>query len=111
VTRRLLISSDEATPATRQHQRPCSDCPWRRDSLAGWLGVMSPREWLSAAHGDGTIECHVHPGAQCAGAAIYRANVAKLPRLLSALRLPADRRRVFGAPAEFLEHHGQLPSL
>jgi len=44
----------QATP------RPCNDCPWRRKSCAGWLGPFGIK--------------------QCAGAAVYRANVCKSPR-------------------------------
>ncbi len=33
-----FISSEDAVQAKCQHTTPCSDCPWRRDSLNGWLG-------------------------------------------------------------------------
>lgn len=107
---RKFIASDEAKPATRQHKRPCSDCPWRRDALPGWLGSMSPQEWLAVAHGEGTAECHVHLGVQCAGFAIYRTNVCKSPRNPEALRLPEDPEVCFASPHEFLEHHTQVPT-
>jgi hypothetical protein len=100
-----LITSEEARPAVTQHKAPCSDCPWARKSLAGWLGDTSREEWLGDAHGEARIECHTLVGAQCAGAAIYRANVFKLPRDPSLLRLPADRERVFSNKTEFWEHH------
>lgn len=101
-----LLSSDDAVPAQGQHTKPCSDCPWARNALAGWLGSMTPEQWLANAHGEARIDCHTLAGAQCAGAAIYRANMAKLPRDASLLRLPADRERVFATPAEFRTHHG-----
>lgn len=103
--KRQLITADEATPAKRQHEVPCSDCPWSRAALPGWLGSLSVDEWLQVAHGEGTAECHTKTGAQCAGLAIYRANVAKRPRDPDALRLAADRDRVFAWPGEFREHH------
>ena len=103
--KRKLISSREAIPATKQHCKPCSDCPWARDALPGWLGSMSPEEWVAAAHGEAIAECHAHTGVQCAGMAIYRANVAKLPRSREALKLPADRELVFASAKEFKEHH------
>lgn len=102
---RQVISADEAEDAVTQHTRPCGDCPWCRDSAPGWLGRLSSSEWIDAAHGEATIECHTLLGAQCAGAAIYRANTFKSPRNPDALRLPADRERVFAAPAEFTTHH------
>ena len=106
MTRRRFVSSDEAVQATGQHRAPCSDCPWRRDSLEGWLGSLSTEEWIAAAHGEARIECHVLLGAQCAGAAVYRANVCKQTRDTTDLRLPADRVAVFARPDEFREHHG-----
>ena len=103
--KRQLITSDEATPLASQPKKPCTDCPWSRGALRGWLGDLSCEEWIAAAHGEARIDCHVFAGPQCAGAAIYRANVAKLPRERSALVLPADRTAVFASPAEFCEHH------
>ncbi len=107
--KRRLISSDQATPAPKQLVQPCSDCPWSREALNGWLGDNTADEWVQMAHGETPIECHVHPNVQCAGAAIYRANVCKLSRDPSILRLPADREAVFARSAEFLEHHAKRP--
>lgn len=102
---RQLVSSDQAAPAAKQLIRPCSDCPWSRRSLRGWLGGYTAEEWIWTAHGEARIECHVHPNVQCAGAAVYRANVAKRPRDPGTLRLPADKESVFGSPDEFVDHH------
>lgn len=103
--RRQLISSDEAVPAKKQHSEPCSDCPWARTALRGWLGGIDSATWVQAAHGEETIECHVLEGAQCAGAAIYRANVCKNPRDPKVLHLKADHNKIFSSPKEFLAHH------
>lgn len=94
----------EAKPAKKQHTSPCSDCPWARKSLAGWLGANTVDEWLAAAHGDARIDCHTISNQQCAGAAIYRANVCKLVVDPTILRLPADTMRVFSF-REFRTHH------
>jgi hypothetical protein len=102
---RKLVSIDEAKPASGQHTTPCSDCPFARTALPGWLGGMSVDEWLQDVHGESVVECHTLIGAQCAGSAIYRRNVAKRPRDPSTLMLPADRDKVFATPAEFREHH------
>lgn len=109
MSKRRLISSDEAVPAKGQHVKPCSDCPWARAALPGWLGGIDAATWLLATHGEEVIGCHTLKGAQCAGAATYRANVLKRPRDKGVLLLPADRGRVFAAPAEFLAHHGRGP--
>lgn len=99
-----LLSIDDGRPTKRQHTKPCPDCPWSRESLPGWLGGLAPREWILIAHGDGVIECHT-TDKQCAGAAIYRANVCKHPRDPSALSLKPNRVTVFASPAEFTAHH------
>ena len=104
-----LISADEAKVTKAQHKSPCSDCPWRRDSVKGWLGDMTADEWLQLAHGEGSADCHATKSADgeawnCAGLAIYRANVCKAPRDPNAMRLPADRVKVFSFN-EFKKHH------
>ena len=96
-----------------QHTRPCGDCPFRRGSLKGWLGGHAPQEFMVFAMADGAYPCHTRAGAlgvsliQCAGMAIFRANIGKLPRGRRALRLPQDKALVFGTPGEFLEHHSR----
>lgn len=96
-----------ATPA--QHTHPCADCPWARTALSGWLGGASVDSWLADAHGDGSVPCHTTTNQQCAGLAVYRANVAKSPRDPSALRLKRDAGTVFAGPEEFREHHTPTP--
>lgn len=108
MARKKLISSDEATPAKGQHKSPCSDCPFRRDALKGWLGSMSVGEWIQAAHGETRMDCHVHIGAQCAGAAIYRRNTCKrveAPNLV----LEKNHEKVFSNLMQFREHHESRP--
>lgn len=104
-TRRQFITSDMAEPATRQHKKPCSDCPFARTAIPGWLGPYSAKQWVRLVHGEGKVECHTKIGPQCAGSAIYRGNVCKDPRDKSLLTLPKDKVRVFAGPVEFLEHH------
>jgi hypothetical protein len=99
-----LVTGDRAKKTLRQHRRPCSDCPFARWSVRGWLGHMTPEEWMQLAHGEGTADCHT-TDKQCAGLAVYHANVCKVPRDPKALRLPVDRRLVFASSQEFLEHH------
>lgn len=102
-------------------KQPCNDCPWRRNSIRGWLGPHTAEEWVQMAHGDGQIACHqtIPEGSDdddpdlstmtaCAGATIFRANVCKSPRPtrgIPAYQLPADRERVFSWNDEFIAHH------
>lgn len=113
--RRKLVIAEEARVVGRQPVAPCSDCPWARDALPGWLGSLSIDDWLRAAHTDGPMECHTMKGEggehwECAGAAIYRANVAKLARERR-IALAADRSRVFASPTEFRKHHEKGPKV
>lgn len=103
--RRRCLTTEDAVAAEKQHTKPCSDCPWRRDSLNGWLGGSDVDQWLSEVHGECVMDCHVFTGAQCAGAAIYRRNILKRPRDPEILQLDADKVRVFANPIEFKKHH------
>ncbi len=102
---RQCITSDEAPESNIQHGRPCTDCPFARTALPGWLGDASVQEWVAMLHGETRIDCHAIIGPQCAGAAIYRANVGKVPRDQTLLKLAADRNLVFAGPGEFIRHH------
>lgn len=106
--RKQLLSIDEAVEAKSQHRKPCSDCPFARASLPGWLGGLTVDEWLADLHhpGEVMIDCHTRRVAQCAGSAIYRANICKRPRPGSpVLVLPADKELVFSSPIELKAHH------
>lgn len=91
----------------RQHSKPCSECPWRRTACRGWLGPETghPEVYINAAHGEEIIECHLSHTHECAGASIYRANVAKKTRHGGELQLPKDPVLVFARPEEFILHH------
>jgi hypothetical protein len=102
---RKLVSSDEAEPTPIQHRAPCSDCPFRLNALPGWLGHETPDGFIAIAQSDGIYPCHTKIGPQCAGLAIFRANICKLPRDRRALRLPRDPLRIFASVAAFLSHH------
>lgn len=101
-------------------KKPCAGCPWRRVSINGWLGDETPEGFVREAHGDGLMPCHrtvdyedpdwmetLDGAQQCAGMAIYRANVCKNPRHPRALRLEPDRENVFATPQEFIDHHSR----
>jgi hypothetical protein len=100
-----ITLSDEAVPTDVQPEKACHDCPWRRNAARGWLGPSSKEEWIAIAHSDAEVPCHALEGPQCAGLAIYRANLCKVPRDPKVLRLPEDREAVFSAPQQFTDHH------
>jgi hypothetical protein len=94
-------------------QRPCRECPWRKNSAAGWLGPYSAPEWVMLAHSDEPVACHMtievdqvwtSRTQQCAGAAAYRAAVGKRSRYEDVATGPA-RADCFASRQDFLSHH------
>lgn len=95
--------------------QPCNECPWVRTSTPGHTGPFTGREWAESAHSDTPIMCHktlrgIHDFTdpeirQCRGAAIFRANVHKVPRNPTAVTGPRDTDLVFASGAEMADHH------
>ena len=103
---------------TTELKKPCKACPWRRESLKGYLGDSTPAEFLQQSEMELRMPCHIHvdyerndwqhqarTAPQCAGRAIHFANRCKKPRDSDLLVLPADREEVFSNPQEFYDHH------
>jgi hypothetical protein len=93
---------------SRQHTKPCKECPFRRRSFPGWLGRNAPKEFAILAFNDVEIPCHLTVGkkeAQCAGRAIMWANQCKVARDHSVPRMTPDRTTVFSHIGEFTKHH------
>lgn len=101
-----------------QHRQPCQECPWRRDSIPGYLGASNVIDFLETEESEARMPCHMQVdyerddwreqadnAPQCAGRAIYLSNRCKSPRNPDLLKLPADRASVFSFPMEFAEHH------
>lgn len=91
----------------RQHTKPCKECPFRRVAPRGWLGNIKADTFMEHAHSESVMDCHLGDGThQCAGAAIYRANVLKRTRHPDKImELPENKEIVFASPKEFLDHH------
>jgi hypothetical protein len=107
---RKLICKSEARVTKAQHTSPCSDCPFRRDSIPGWLGGNTAEDFVMLAQGDASYPCHtLRPkdaaGWQCAGLATFRANICKSPRDPDVLRTRPNKTLVFSWPLEFMNHH------
>lgn len=115
-------------------RKPCNDCPFRRKSLAGWLGSANPEWFISAALSDYGIEagatsvpaapCHqtvdyedpdwedkLDGSDACVGSLIFARNNGKFPRGEETLELVksvvVDREGVFATSHEFINHHRQ----
>lgn len=105
--------------------KPCSDCPFRRKAMAGWLGAGSPESFIDCINRDDVLPCHQtidyedptwkekwiaqEAGNACAGALIMTANMCKRPRDKSFPRMPADKVTVFTTPLEFVRFHREAP--
>lgn len=97
---------------------PCAACPFSKAVKPGALGGSEPETYIGQAHGPFLLPCHkacdfddpdwkvkTIDTPQCAGAAIFRANIGvadKMPPAIHALP-PSDA--VFTSEAAFLAHH------
>lgn len=101
------------------NRKPCEECPFRRASYPRGLGLIGgspPEVYVGQSMGPFLLPCHMTPDyeqdrrdpghAQCAGAAIYRANVGVSDRMPAQLiKAEPDATEVFGSHAEFLAHY------
>lgn len=106
-------------------KEPCSQCPFRRKALAGWLGEATPEEFIVAISMEQPLPCHPtidyydknwlakweaqEIGNICAGSVILAANIAKIPHSPNFPRLPPDRELVFATHQEFIDYHNNAP--
>ena len=100
---------------------PCNACPFRRRSMAGWLGAGSPESFIDCINRDDLLPCHQtidyddpawkekwiaqKTGNACAGALIMSANMCKRPRDPAFPRMEPNPIGVFETPLEFVRHH------
>jgi hypothetical protein len=104
-----LIHTVNAPVTKRQHTSPCSDCPFLRDAVPGWLGMTPPEKWEDMAQSfDGHAVCHALKKENgnrwdCVGLAIYRANIGRTARPYE-LQAEPNTDLVF-SEGEFVEHH------
>lgn len=106
--------SDKFLKPKLRHITPCSECPWRRDHPAGWLGGYRPEQFVEQVQFDGPpLACHktdsLDPPSMCAGALIFMRNSIKSsrhPAFGNALsRVTKDIEAVFQWPHEFIKYH------
>jgi hypothetical protein len=105
--------------------KPCKDCPFRKDSLPGWLGAYETAEEFIGIHYQCEIRnpCHMtvdytdpnwreglEEASPCAGQAVMFRNSGKLPRNWTPIDVEVDREHVFTWPPDFIKHHNQRDS-
>jgi len=105
----------------KARKTPCDDCPFRRDSLPGWVGDSTPEDFIQTTMADVPMPCHKTldyndsdwkrdwdtgaAGLLCAGALTFFANTCKLSRDRNRPRLPKDPVNIFSNSVEFMEYH------
>jgi hypothetical protein len=99
-------------------KQPCPACPFSKAIKPGALGGSAPEVYIGQLHGPFILPCHQAcdfddpewkrksiDTPQCAGAAMFRANVGIADALPSALHKLEPSDKVFADPAEFYMHH------
>ena len=85
-------------------KKPCRDCPFRKDTLQGWLGKDRATEILGAD----SFVCHKKTDMQCAGHMLINGNANAFVRVADRLRISLDlsgREEVFESQEACIEHH------
>lgn len=101
--------------------QPCNQCPFSRAIEPGYLGGSPPETFIGQAVLPFWLPCHqcsnyrgkesdASKVRQCAGAAIFRANIGSVPPA-PMLVLPKDTELVFSTVAEFYAHHKRISRL
>jgi hypothetical protein len=98
------------------HKTPCKECPWRKASVAGYLGGHSPEWYADVVQENQVPSCHLNDfGPQrpetrfCVGALHTAANaciqVREPPHAAEAKATVGRNPDCFSHPAEFYAHH------
>jgi len=108
-----------------KHKTACARCPWRRDSLKGWLGIETPSGFLWATQREHMMPCHcdvdyesddwelqLDGASHCAGSLVFMKNNCQLPvnlTLREMVEQVEQSTEVFQWGREFLDHHTLEP--
>ncbi|HCT5749784.1 DUF6283 family protein [Pseudomonas aeruginosa] len=85
-------------------KKPCRDCPFRKDTLPGWLGKKRMTEILAAE----SFVCHKKTDMQCAGHMLINGQANAFVRLADRLGMQLDltgKEQVFDSRAACIKHH------
>lgn len=85
-------------------KKPCRDCPFKKDTLRGWLGEERMTEILAAD----SFVCHKKTDMQCAGHMLINGLENGFVRLASRLHITLDltgKDQVFESKAACIAHH------
>jgi len=85
-------------------KKPCKDCPFRKDTLKGWLGKERMQEILDQQ----SFVCHKKTHLQCAGHMLINGNDNEFFRLAGRLGIPLElsgKELVFDSREACAAHH------
>lgn len=85
-------------------KKPCKDCPFRKDSLKGWLGRERMTEILETE----SFVCHKKTDLQCAGHMLINGDENGFVRLAGQMGIQlqlSGKELVFSNKSECIEHH------
>lgn len=88
-------------------KRPCKDCPFRKDSLEGWLGGKRMKEILNS----NSFVCHKKTDLQCAGFMHIKGNESQFVALAENLGFDTKltgKELVFETKKECIKHHSKI---
>lgn len=83
---------------------PCSNCPFRKDSLKGWLG----KERMTDICSTDSFACHKRNDLQCAGHMALLGQASAFVRIMNALGFTPEIRnthQVFDDIQDCIDHH------
>ena len=85
-------------------KKPCKDCPFRKDSMKGWLGKDRMTEILNTD----SFVCHKKTDLQCAGHMLIKGQnngFVRLANMLGQELKLSGRELVFKSSGACIEHH------
>jgi hypothetical protein len=87
-------------------KKPCHDCPFKKDTLKGWLG----RERMTEILSQGSFVCHKKQHLQCAGHMLIKGDNNEFVRLAGRIKMELElsgQELIFKSTDDCIEHHTQ----
>lgn len=85
-------------------KKPCKDCPFRKDTLKGWLGEKRIKEILL----QDSFVCHKENKLQCAGHMILNKDINSFVQVAKYLKYDlvlSGHELIFNTQKELIKHH------
>lgn len=85
-------------------KKPCKDCPFRKDTMEGWLGADRMNDILNAD----SFVCHKDTNLQCAGHMLIKGGDNAFVNLAARMSIDTGligRELVFDSEQDCIDHH------